>query len=354
MRLLVEGASARAHPRLRAAALGLALRGHDVAWMGPGLEAAAAEAPVRAPGRGDAGGPFEVAIGAGRPLPAVRRGWLAGAGSLVLALDERGPHDWSALDRWAWQSLAGFALAEPGRAADLGERPGPLALDRVGLWSDDPPPAAPAAEHPDCEILERACERIRARRRSAAPRPAVFLDRDGTLIHEAGYLSDPDGVRLLEGVPAALARLKAAGFALVVISNQAGVGRGYYPIARAHAVMARLRRLLRERGVEPDGIYFCPHAPDAGCACRKPGTELLERAAEDHGLALRASAMIGDKRLDVEAGRRAGCRAVLVRTGYGREEERELGGAAPGAGPDWIADDLGAAAAWLLEAPERA
>lgn len=348
MKLLVDGASVAGHPRLRAAALGLALRGHDVHWRGPGGEAARAAAPVTLAGAGgDRSLAVDVVLGAGRPLPVAHRGWFAGAHCLVAALDAEGPPGWSWLDRWAWGSLASFALVEPAAGERLRHRPGSLALERVGLWSDEAPPGTPAAEHPDCEILERACERIRSRHRSGAPRRAAFLDRDGTLIHEAGYLADPADLRLYPGVAAALARLRAAGFALVVISNQAGVGRGYFPLARVHAVMAELRRRLRAAGVELDAIHFCPHAPDAGCACRKPGTELLERAAEDLGLTLRHSVMIGDKGIDVEAGRRAGCLTVLVETGYGREERAGL--AAAGTLPDHVAADLAAAAAWLVE-----
>jgi histidinol phosphatase-like enzyme len=110
--------------------------------------------------------------------------------------------------------------------------------------------------------------------------------------------------------------------------------------------MARLRRLLRAQGVELDGVYFCPHRPEEGCACRKPGTALLERAAEDLNLHLRSSFMVGDKRLDVETGHRASARGVLLRTGYGRDEERREGG--PADGPDMVCDDLLEAARWIL------
>jgi histidinol-phosphate phosphatase family protein len=176
----------------------------------------------------------------------------------------------------------------------------------------------------------------------------VFVDRDGTLIAEAGYLSDPDGVVLLPGVAHALRQLRDAGLPVVVISNQAGVGRGRYPLAAAHATMARLRVLLRGHGVELDAVRFCPHAPDAGCACRKPGTRLFAEAAEDLRLSLASSVMVGDKRLDAEAGQAAGGMGLLVRTGYGRQEEAKEGRA-----PDAVFDDFAAAAAWILERYER-
>ncbi|MEO5617911.1 MAG: HAD family hydrolase [Candidatus Eisenbacteria bacterium] len=351
MKILVDGPSVANHARMRAAVLGLALRGHEIRWLGAGSEAARAEAPVD-PGESgsSAGSRADVMIGAGRPLAAARHGWFAGASCLVQALDPAGIARWNWLDRWGWQSLTSFALVEPVDAGSIRSRPGPLELASVGLWSDEAPPAEAAAGHADCEILERACERIVSRHRGSALRAAAFLDRDGTLVREVGYLSDPRDIELLPGVPAALARLRAAGFALVLISNQAGVGRGYFSLARVYEAMAQLRRLLRRQGVELDAIYFCPHAPDAGCACRKPGIELLERAAEDLGLQLRASVMIGDKLLDVETGRRAGGLGLLVESGYGGEELARAADLGAEAQPDFVARDLSAAAAWLVEA----
>jgi histidinol-phosphate phosphatase family protein len=172
----------------------------------------------------------------------------------------------------------------------------------------------------------------------------VFLDRDGTLIVERGYLSDPDGVELLPGVAAALRQLHAAGVAIVVVSNQAGVGRGLFPVERAWATMARLRRLLRAEGVELDAVRFCPHRPDEGCRCRKPGTGMLEDASEALHLSPVGSVMAGDRWLDAAAGRAAGGMGVLLRTGYGREEEAKIAaGEVPA--PDLVLDDLPALAA---------
>ena len=255
---------------------------------------------------------------------------------------------WGPLDRAAW-SFASFALVEPSDGEAIRARPEPLALERVGLWSDAPPTGRAVPEHPDCEILELACERILARQRTSGPRSAVFLDRDGTLIEEVGYLSDPDHVRLLPGVAGSLARLKAAGFPLVVISNQAGVGRGLFPIGRVYAAMARLRRLLRADGVELDAIYFCPHAPDEDCACRKPKTELIERAADDLMLRAGGSVMIGDKAIDVRTGKNARIQTVLVATGYGEAERSLLG---PDEQPDWFVKDLEEAAERVIAAIE--
>jgi D-glycero-D-manno-heptose 1,7-bisphosphate phosphatase len=151
-------------------------------------------------------------------------------------------------------------------------------------------------------------------------------------------------VRLLPGVARALRQLHEAGLPIVVVSNQAGVGRGRFGIASVHATMARMRRLLRDEGVELDAVRFCPHAPDAGCRCRKPGTLLLEEAAEDLRLALGSSVMVGDKRIDAETGQAAGGMGVLVRTGYGGDEEAREGPA-----PDRVFEDVPAAAAWILD-----
>ena len=229
--------------------------------------------------------------------------------------------------------------------------PAGLRLDRIGVWSDMPPKPMPDPAHPDVEILERACERVIARHRSHALRPAWFLDRDGTLVPDVGYTSDPDDVELFPGVAQALRTIAAAGYVLVVISNQAGVGRGLFDLTRAHEVMGRMRELLRREGVELDAIYLCPHRPDEGCACRKPGTALLERAADDLRLSLRDSVMVGDKWIDVAAGHRVGAMGVLVRTGYGREEESRFGEGERK--PDAVCDDLKQVAAWMLSRPER-
>jgi histidinol-phosphate phosphatase family protein len=273
-------------------------------------------------------------------------GWLAGAQVMLLDLNLAGLDRWGWLDRWAWDSLFSVALVEEGEADRLAADPRGLARERIGLWAPVAPGVAEDAAHPDVEVLERACERALARHRGGAARPGVFLDRDGTLVRETGYLSDPEAVELLPGVGRALRNLVEAGVPLVVVSNQSGVGRGMFTAADVHAVMARLRRRLRVHGVEISAIYFCPHRPEEGCPCRKPRSGLLERAAEDLHLSLAGSVMIGDKRIDAAAGRIAGGRGVLVRTGYGREEELRTDAAGPA--PDQACDDLGAAVAWWL------
>ncbi|MGD2068602.1 MAG: HAD family hydrolase [Gemmatimonadota bacterium] len=154
-------------------------------------------------------------------------------------------------------------------------------------------------------------------------RPAVFLDRDGTVIVERDYLADPDGVRLVDGAADAIRRLRAAGFAVVIVTNQSGIARGLYTEGDYRAVAARVEQVLRERGAAPDATYWCPHHPDftGPCSCRKPGTGMYRRAAEDLGLDLAGSWYVGDKATDVLPAEALGGRGILVRTGYGDEED---------------------------------
>lgn len=144
------------------------------------------------------------------------------------------------------------------------------------------------------------------------PRAAVFLDRDGTLIVDRGYLAEPDGVEFLPGALEGLRRLAQAGFPLVIASNQSGIGRGLFEPEALDAVHARLEALLADAGLRLAGTYYCPHAPSDGCSCRKPAPGMLLRAAEELDLALDRSWIVGDKASDVEAGRRAGCRGVQL------------------------------------------
>lgn len=354
MRIVAQVAREHAGERLGQAALGLAGRGHQVVWNGPEPPLAADTLEIVPHLRDLARVRADVVVGDGRtPFRVALAGWFARADCMVLGIRRDLPTRWSWLDRWAWQALGSYGLIEPAEAEAFGRDPLGLEAGRLALWSDEPAPAVADAAHPDVEILERACERALARRRGRSARPAVFVDRDGTLVREVGYLSDPGDLELLPGVAGALQNLRAAGFPVVLISNQSGVGRGLFPLARVHHAMARLRELLREHGVELDAIYFCPHRPDEGCRCRKPGTGLLERAAEDLQLSLRDSVMIGDKLLDAATGRAAGGWGVLVRTGYGRDEEQrwKSGGeaAVPGSrAPDAVLDDLAQAAEWFL------
>jgi D-glycero-D-manno-heptose 1,7-bisphosphate phosphatase len=177
---------------------------------------------------------------------------------------------------------------------------------------------------------------------------AVFLDRDGTLNVERNYLSDPAQLELLPGVPAALRRLRDAGFKLFIVTNQSGIGRGYYTEADMHRVNARLRDALAPHGVRFEKIYFAPEAPDQPSRGRKPSPRFLFDARDEFGLDLAQSYMIGDKLLDLECGWNAGVKqSILVRTGYGAAVERNEAAKLARA---VIVDDVPAAAAWILRA----
>jgi D-glycero-D-manno-heptose 1,7-bisphosphate phosphatase len=178
-------------------------------------------------------------------------------------------------------------------------------------------------------------------------RPVVFLDRDGTLIEDPGYLDDPAGVHLLPGVPEALRALQGAGYARIVITNQSGIGRGRFTEAAFHRVEAELARQLAEHGASTDRTYWCPHLPDAGCACRKPGTAHHRSAANEHGLDLARSWCIGDRLGDIAAAPALGGRAILVATGEGH---RHLEAARARGVP--VAGDLLAAVRFLLAAED--
>lgn len=181
----------------------------------------------------------------------------------------------------------------------------------------------------------------------------VLLDRDGTLIVEKHYLSDPDQVELIEGSADGLRRLAARGLGLVVVTNQSGIGRGYFDTTRLAEIHERLLRELRVEGVELDGIFVCPHRPDEHCACRKPRTGLALRAAAELGFEPARAFVVGDMASDIALGRTLGATTLLVRTGHGAAtlERGE-------AGPDHVVADLREAAqrieSLLTEpAPER-
>lgn len=171
---------------------------------------------------------------------------------------------------------------------------------------------------------------------------AAFIDKDGTLIENIPYNADPGRVRLVERAEEAVETLAAKGFSIIVISNQPGVALGFFEEMQLKKIETFLQLRLNGR---LDGFYYCPHHPQAGCACRKPAPGLLRRAAAEHGLCLASSWMVGDILDDVEAGRRAGCRTCLIDNG--NETEWKLGA---GRRPHRITSSL-AAAARLIPAP---
>lgn len=159
---------------------------------------------------------------------------------------------------------------------------------------------------------------------TASPRRAVFLDRDGTVNEEVHFLSQPDQIELLPTVANTISKLNQCGIAIVVVTNQSGVARGYIPEKQLDVIHTRLSQLLAEQNALIDGVYYCPHHPTEGigqyhvdCDCRKPMPGMLLRAARELNLDLSRSLMIGDRISDLEAGANAGCETALVRTGYG-------------------------------------
>jgi D-glycero-D-manno-heptose 1,7-bisphosphate phosphatase len=175
---------------------------------------------------------------------------------------------------------------------------------------------------------------------------AIFLDRDGTIIQDRNYISRPEEVVILPGTPAALRQLQAAGFKLFIVSNQSGVGRGFFTLADVEKVNEHIRQEFGREGIKFDKIYVAPEAPDTPSRGRKPSPQFLFDARDEFGIDLAQSYMMGDKMIDLECGWNAGVRGcILVRTGYGAKTERDRPGEL---GTAMIADDLPAAAAWIL------
>jgi D-glycero-D-manno-heptose 1,7-bisphosphate phosphatase len=189
---------------------------------------------------------------------------------------------------------------------------------------------------------------------STPARPAVFLDRDGTLNDELGFLTEPAGLTLYPGVADALGELTRAGFALIVVTNQSGVARGLLDEAQLDRIHDRLHELVGEGGAILDRIEYCPHHPEEGrepyrraCACRKPAPGLVLRAAAELGLDLDRSYLIGDAERDLVAGLRAGVgKLILVETGKGADTRAALAGSE--LGDAVVAPDLPAAVRWIL------
>jgi D-glycero-D-manno-heptose 1,7-bisphosphate phosphatase len=179
-------------------------------------------------------------------------------------------------------------------------------------------------------------------------RGAFFLDRDGTINVDHVYINDPARIELIPGSGAAVARVSSEGFAVVVVTNQSGVGRGIIRPEALPRIHARMEELLAAEGARVDGYGICVHSPEEGCDCRKPSPRLVLEAAQRLDLDLSRSVFIGDKLTDVATGKRSGCRySILIRSGKGAEEERMLSPGSP-EGPDFVATDLAAAVDWAL------
>ncbi|MBI3548327.1 MAG: HAD family hydrolase [Elusimicrobia bacterium] len=179
-------------------------------------------------------------------------------------------------------------------------------------------------------------------------RKVVFLDRDGALVADKPgfYLLHPDKLHLYRNTPKALKLLRDAGYTLVIVTNQSGIGRGWITHEVLGRIHAKLRGLLKRHGVTIDAIYYCPHAPEQRCRCRKPMTVLPRRAVREMGLSLEGAAIIGDKRADVDMGRRLGITSIHLGTGHGKSQRAKYGRALK---PSHSTSNILTAARWLIK-----
>ncbi len=185
-------------------------------------------------------------------------------------------------------------------------------------------------------------------KQAKAPRRAVFLDRDGVINREVDYLSRVEQLEVLPGAAEAMKALRAAGFKIIVVTNQSGVARGYFSVAQLGRIHRELKRQLAGAGAKWDALYYSPHAPDSRSPLRKPGIGMLRKAKKRFGLDLKSSWLVGDTTTDMQTARNAGCSAVLVRTGKGGRDGRYAG-----VKPDKICRDLAAAAVWIIARREN-
>lgn len=205
------------------------------------------------------------------------------------------------------------------------------------------------------DVFEKASELISG---NAKGEKALFIDRDGTLIKEKGFLDNPDGVEPEDGAVDAVRMARQAGYKVIVLSNQSGVARGYFGEDAVERVNQRIMSLFEDEGAKIDDIFFCPHLPDAEvpeyaieCDCRKPSPGMIEKACRKHNINPFLSYVIGDKLSDINLACVAGARGILVRTGYGRAEEKKLQNSTS-IGPEYIAKTLHDAVNYIVEAPK--
>jgi len=184
---------------------------------------------------------------------------------------------------------------------------------------------------------------------------AVFLDRDGTLIEEKGYISDPSQVSFFQRAVETILALNQSPFLAIMISNQSGVARGYFTESSVCEIHSHIQSLLETRGAYLDGIYYCPHLPEGAipeyriqCSCRKPGIGMVEAAQRDFGIERQGSYLIGDKLADIETAGRAGLTGMLVLTGYGTTEWERHVREGTGPGPHLVCKDLWTAVEWIM------
>ncbi len=152
----------------------------------------------------------------------------------------------------------------------------------------------------------------------------VILDRDGTILVDHPYLSDPEKIEFFPNAPEALKQLQKAGFGLIVVTNQSGIGRGFSTMESLEKVHEKFRELLVQQGVILDGIYVCPHAPEENCLCRKPETALIQKASQELNFELKESYVIGDKDSDIEMGKKVGAYTILLKTSPRKNDNKIL------------------------------
>jgi D-glycero-D-manno-heptose 1,7-bisphosphate phosphatase len=181
----------------------------------------------------------------------------------------------------------------------------------------------------------------------------VILDRDGTLVLDREYLADPAGLEFEAGAAEALRLLHRRGCRLVVVTNQSGVGRGLFSTAQVESIHRRLNDMVASIGARLEAIYYCPHAPEAGCACRKPGQALMNRAASDLAFDPASAVVVGDRDSDIEFGRAAGATTVLIAKPSPAHPSRTDSSATASAGADFVARDLLEAARFIVEMREN-
>lgn len=183
-------------------------------------------------------------------------------------------------------------------------------------------------------------------------KPAVFLDRDGTLIEEIGYICNPDDIKLIEGTAEAVKKINDNGYLAIVVTNQSGVARGYFDEECVHRLNNALAKLLKEQNAYFDGVYYCAHHPKGTvkkysieCNCRKPKPGLINQALKDfEEIDISKSYVIGDKLIDVELAHNSGCKGILVKTGYGADMSKDSSKTTP----DFIANNVNDAVEWIL------
>ena len=191
--------------------------------------------------------------------------------------------------------------------------------------------------------------------KTAHKKPAVFLDRDGTINEQMGYINHISRFHLLPGAASAIRRLNEQEIPVVVVTNQSGLARGYFPEELLVAVHEKMEKQLAEAGAHVDGLYICPHHPEAkeerfrkDCSCRKPKTGLLEQAAQEMNLDLSRSFVVGDRWSDIRCGERVGATSVLVLSGYGRGDLQYIG-PVQDVQPAHVAEDLADAVSWIIK-----